>query len=230
MTLTDTQWDLINYCEQEYLAHGALPSADRVEQLGVAGKLYYQNFLQNEVVRKSLLARGVPLALLGGPGGPSGRAGVLTEEQLTAANVMLDLQDNRSQKKKLADLRVSSQKWQAWLRDPTFQDYLRKRAENLLGDNYHEANLALLDRIRSGDTSAIKFYYEITGRYNPNRGDSVDLASLLMRIMEIIQKHVTDNEVAAAIADEFITLASGVGVGLNQRSALPVSDSGVIDL
>lgn len=207
-SLNNKEWELVNFMEQEYLAHGNIPTADRISSVGLGKPEWYREFLTRQVVREALLGRGVPLSLLGGSS-----SDVLTEEQLTAANIMLDLHDNRSQKKKLADLGLSSQKWQAWLRDPGFQNYMRLRAENILGDNYHEANLALLDRIRSGDTSAIKFYYEITGRYVPNRGDSVNVPALLMKVMEIIQKHVPDNEVVAGIADEFLTLASGVGVG-----------------
>jgi hypothetical protein len=83
--------------------------------LALAMADYYRKFLANQDVRNALLARGIPLSHLGG-----GNQGVLTEEQLTAANVMLDLRDNRSQKKKLADFGVPTQKWEAWLRDPGF--------------------------------------------------------------------------------------------------------------
>jgi hypothetical protein len=213
MSLNNKEWELVNFMEQEYLAHGAIPTADRINSVGLASPDWYKQFITRKEVRDALLGRGVPLSFLGG-----GNKDVLTEEQLTAANIMLDLHDNRSQKKKLADLSISSQKWQAWLRDPGFQNYLRSRAENILGDNYHEANLALLDRIRSGDTGAIKFYYEITGRYVPNRGDSVNVPALLMKVMEIIQKHVPDNEIVSNIAEDFLTLASGVGVAQGPRA------------
>lgn len=224
MPLNDKQWELVNFTEQEYLAHGSIPTADRINNLGLASPDYWKAFLKDADVRNALLARGIPLSHLGG-----GTKGVLTEEQLTAANVMLDLRDNRSQKKKLADLGVPTQKWEAWLRDPGFQNYLRTRAEGILGDNQHEAATALLDRVRSGDTNAIKFYYEITGRHVQNRGDSVNVPALLMRVMEIIQKHVQDAEVVGNIADEFLTLASGVGIGLENRR-VGVLEGGVIDL
>jgi hypothetical protein len=223
MSLNEKQWELVNFVEQEYLAHGSIPTADRINNLGLAEPAYWREFLKNQDVRNSLLARGIPLSHLGG-----GNAGVLTEEQLTAANVMLDLRDNRSQKKKLADLGVPTQKWEAWLRDPGFQSYMRARAEGILGDNQHEAATALLDRVRSGDTNAIKFYYEVTGRYVQNRGDSVNVPALLMRVMEIIQKHVNDAQVMSDIADEFLALASGVGLATERP--IGIGTGKVIDL
>lgn len=220
MPLNDKQYGLIVYVEQEYLLNGAIPTADKVQELGLCTKGYYLALLENVEFREQLLARGITLK------GGGKQDGILTEEQLTVANTMLDLTDNRSRKKKLADLQIATQKWEAWLRDPAFQHYLRTRAENILGDNQHEAHLALLDRVKSGDTGAIKFYYEITGRYVAGSKDSVDVPAILMRILEIIQKHVADGNTLAAIADEMLTLAAGVGIG--QGSAPRVIDGATV--
>lgn len=211
--LNEKEFDVINFIEQEWLLHGAIPTGARVEQLGLCKESWYKEFLQREHVRRNLIARGISFAT----------TGVLTEQQLTAANTMLDLTDNRSRKKKLSDLGIPTQLWESWLSDPAFQYYLRERSERILGSNQHEAHLALIDRVKSGDISAVKYYNEITGRYVPNRGDSVDVPSLLMRVIEIIQKHVTDNNQAAAIAEDLLTLASGVAVG--NRRELTVSAS-----
>lgn len=218
MTFNEKQWNLVNFIEQDYLATGKLPTFERVSAVGLLNdRKYWTDFFNSEEVRTALLGRGIKL----------GGTEVLTEEQLTAVNVMLDLRDTRSQKKKLADLGIATQKWEAWLRDPGFQNYLRQRAEAILGDNTHEAALALVDRVRSGDTNAIKFYYEITGRYAPSKGTDINLPALLMRILEIIQKHVSDAEVMGAISEEFLTLASGVGIGINAPRAI---EGKVIDL
>ncbi len=96
---------------------------------------------------------------------PAYRSKALTPQQLIVANTMLDLIDTRSQKKKLQDLNVTTATFNSWLRDPVFSAYLRDRAEALLGDSMHEAHLALLDKVRSGDTRAITLYYELTNRY-----------------------------------------------------------------
>lgn len=207
MPLTEREFDIVNFIEQWWLSKGGIPSGAKAEELGLCKEKFYQEFIERVDVRKNLLARGITFK----------QNELLTEQQLTTANTVLDLTDNRSLKKKLADLRVPTQLYESWLRDPAFNNYLRERAENILGDNVHTAHLALLDRVKNGDTGAIKFYYEITGRYVPNRGDSVDVAGLLMRVIEIIQRHVTNNDEVAAIADDLLTLASGVGVGTRRE-------------
>jgi len=221
VTLSDDQYDAVVFCEQEFLTNAQIPTVARLRAFGFNVE---DGFFDNEEVRNSLIARGVRMRSV------SGRdSRVLTEQQLTAANVMLDLRDNRSQKKKLSDLGINTQIWEAWLRDPSFNDYLRKRAENILGDNSHEAALALVGRVRSGDTNAIKFYYEITGRYVPQRGNSIDVAGLLMRVLEILQKHVLDDNVITAISNDLINLASGVGLAVGPTRQTPELEA-VVDL
>lgn len=197
--LTNKDHDLLNYMEQVWLTDGYLPTEEKCVQVGVTTKSHYKKCMESTDFRHALIARGISIG--------SNEHGVLTEEQLVVANAMLDLRDNRSQSKKLKELNVPTQKWEAWLRDPAFQSYLRTRAENLLGDNSHEAHLALVDRVRSGDVSAIKYYNEITGRYVPGLKDTVDAQAIIMRILEIIQMRVKDTELQALIADDLLALA-----------------------
>jgi hypothetical protein len=58
-------------------------------------------------------------------------------------------------------------------------------------------------------SSAIKFYYEVTGRYNPRLQVDVNVDSVMNRVVEIIQKHVRDPQVLMAIADDLEDLANG---------------------
>lgn len=151
--------------------------------------------------------------------GPNNHAGewrekALTPLQLIAVNMMLDLIDQRSEKKKLQDIGVSTAQWQMWLKDPTFAKYLHQRAEAMLGDHQHEAQLALLDKIRMGDINAIKYYNEMTGKYKPETASSpstnmvTDFKQLLIRILEVINDEVNDPTVAFKIAERFKSLIS----------------------
>jgi hypothetical protein len=148
----------------------------------------------------------------------------LSPLQLIAVNTMLDLIDQRSEKKKLQDLAISSVTWQTWLKDPVFSKYLHERAEAMLGDHQHEAQLALLDKIRMGDINAIKYYNEMTGRYVPqtNTGTGTtqltDFKQLLIRILEVINDEVEDSEVAFRIADRFRGL---IGIQAMANQMLP---------
>jgi hypothetical protein len=205
MTLSDDELDFITFVEQEYLSGGGIPTAASCVERGIVTENFYRKVFKKADFRHALAVRGISIRGLDGP--DSGR---LTEEQLVVANTMLDLRDNRSQKKKLTELGVPTQKWEAWLRDPVFQGYLRSRSEALLGDSLHESHLALVDRVRTGDVAAIKYFNEITGRYVPNAGDKADVNSVIMMIVEVIQRHVTDPKTLELLADDITLIAGGV--------------------
>ncbi|HET7713275.1 MAG TPA: hypothetical protein VFK94_02300 [Patescibacteria group bacterium] len=234
--LSSEQHDFINFLEQYWYENGALPTKEYCNEIGLASGSTLDNLWDSFSVpdfRDAVLSRGISLrGLEFSPNDPKGR--VLTEEQLAVANTMLDLRDNRSQKKKLMDLGIPTQKWEAWLRDPAFQHYLRQRAENALGDNQHEAHLALVDRVRSGDISAIKYFNELTGRYVPQRSNNVDISLVLMRVIEAVQRHVTDPMVQEKIAQELMGLAVAAQVESSGNSSpvgnrvLPLSSSAPI--
>lgn len=201
--LTELQHTLLRFMEQEYLTSGMIPTKAKTIERGICSASHYDKCLSLPSFRTALLVRGVSLRAFDGTDN-----GVLTAEQLRVANIMLDLRDNRSQKNKLKDCNVPTQRYEAWLREPAFQNYLRSRAEAALGDNLHESHLALVERVRSGDISAIKYFNEITGRYVPNATDKVDVNAILMRVLEIIQKHVRDPLVAGQIADDLLSLST----------------------
>lgn len=214
--LTDEEYRLLAYIEQEYLLHGAAPTKDVVAATGLFTSSFYDKCLKKVNFRHAMLNRGISLRGLDGePGG-----GILSEEQLVAANTMLDLTDNRSRKKKLMDLGISTAKWEGWLRDPVFQSYIRTRSENLLGDNLHESHLALVDRVKSGDINAIKYFNEITGRYVPNATDKADVNAVLMMVLEVIQRHVVDPRALSAIGDELVSIGKSNAPASMQRGGL----------
>lgn len=219
--LTSKDHELLTFIEQEYLLHGMVPTKEATVTRGVCSAVKYDAFFANPLARKALLVRGISLT--------PNATGVLTPEQLASANLMLDLRDNRSQRNKLKDLGVPTQKWEAWLRDPAFQSYLQQRAENLLGDNLHESHLALVDRVRSGDVNAIKYYNEITGRYIPASTAKVDVNAVLMRVLEIIQKYVRDPEVLSGMAEELLALSTINPNLLSARPPMKMLDAAVID-
>lgn len=188
--LTPKDHKLLTYMEQEFLLHGAVPSKDKCIQVGVTDAQHWNKSIKSADFRNALIVRGI--ALRGFDLNASEPQDyVLTEEQLVAANLMLDLRDNRSQRKKLNEIGITTAKWEAWLRDPAFQSYIRTRAENLLPDNLHESHLALLDRVRSGDMVAIKYFNEITGRYVPNANDKADVNAVLMLVLEVLQRELS---------------------------------------
>lgn len=208
--LSSEEYDLLNYFEQFWFTEGKLPTKDYLATECLVDEGFYGRAIKKPAFREALVSRGIPLQGLPASGTTMNGKG-LSELQLTVANTMLDLLDTRSQKKKLADVGVSSAMYQSWLRDPTYQSYIRARSENLLGDNQHEAHLALVDRVRSGDVGAIKYFNELTGRFVPNAKSNVDVRLILVRVMEAIQKHVSSPAEQEAIANELLALAVSTG-------------------
>lgn len=203
--------ELLNFLEQYWYTYGAIPTQLRAEELGIPAKLWNDSF-GNAEFRKQCLDRGISLRGLKledqSNFDPEWKQLMLTEEQLTVANILLDTTDNRSFKKKLQDLGISTAKYESFKKDPTYQAYIQSRAESMLGDNQHEAHIALIDRVRSGDMSAIKYFNEITGRYVPSRGESnINVTLILMQMLEIIQRHVRDLGTQELIAQEFLALS-----------------------
>lgn len=216
--LSEEEYDLLSFLEQYYLTNSALPSVEVASSIHLDEVLYI-GALKKVEFRNALVSRGVPdkaistLVPLGD--GPVGawKNYALSEKQLLCANVILDTTDNRSRRKKLSELGIKTQEYETWMRDPVFSGYLRSRAEALLGDNQHESHLALVDRVKAGDVSAIKYYNEMTGRYvqasaRGANGSSGDVKMILLRVVEVLQRHLEPDKLQL-VAGELLALAEG---------------------
>jgi len=232
--LNEFELQFVTFMHQNYSLTGNILSRQSASDLLEMPESEYDSLMSDARILNALDERGIVMKLNHSPVGKSGNGKggngnsdndnvvaiskwqkqlslqTLTPQQLIVANTMLDLIDSRSQKKKLQDLNVSTTTYNTWLKDPVFQDYLRQRAESMLGENQHEAHLALLDKVRMGDLKAIELYYEYQGIYtrasasqvNANQV-AVDVQNLLVRIIEIINDEVDDPQIAANIADRF---------------------------
>lgn len=196
MTLTPKQYDLINYLEREWLLEGTLPTMAQCISNRICNEAFYKKAYRDPEFREALTVRGISLA------GITGGEASLTPEQLAVANVLLDRFDNRSRKKKLSDMGVSTQTLNGWMRDPAFRSYYQQRAEAIFGDVVPEARLALMDNVEKGDLGSIKLALEMTGTYSDKRVNELNVDFLMMKVIETIQKYVTDTETLLAIAEE----------------------------
>lgn len=225
-TLSEKHYRLMTFLEQRYLTTGMIPTSEVCVESGVCAASFYLNAFKSTKFVDALAARGISIRGIG----KDQDHGILTEEQLVAANVMLDLRDNRSQRKKLGDLNIPTARWEGWLRDTAFQNYLRQRAENLLGDNLHESHLALVDRVRSGDVSAIKYFNEITGRFVPRSDEKVDVNAILMQVLEVLQKHVKDPDTLVAVAEDLLALSTSTAMKENVPVRAPMKRLAAIEV
>lgn len=195
-SLSDRALAVVNYTEQKFWDLGSLPSYE-VIAAGVKEPVDYvrQVIEKNSLARKSLVVRGVDLS-------PSESAQLLTSEQLIAANLILNAHDKRSVREKLDQIGVSSQKWHAWLRQPGFSQYINKRAEAAFEANDHAAYAALQENVEEGRLDAVKFHFEMRGKYKQSLDLNINIEQVLTQVVEIVARHVNDQDTLIAIAED----------------------------
>lgn len=198
--LTTIQKQTVDFVEQHFYLEGRIPAA-----VVVARELNLpQDAIQEALTNPEVLAifddLGLPIKQ---------NIGGLTAMQITVANTLLNPSDRRSETKKLADLGVSANKYQAWRRDSKFLGYMHSRAEAIFGDSMDEVILSTVDSAKRGDVSAQKLYFGMTGRYNEKSNDAINVTDLALKFIEACQKHIKDPEIITRIASE---------IGMSQRA------------
>lgn len=202
---------------------------DRLKEEYGYKKSELEEYYSNELVVTALAERGIDVSKLRAPVEKHAK---LSPIQLIVANRLLDLTDSRSDKKKLQDSGVTTLQYTAWLADPEFTGYMRERAESLLGSSQHEILLALMDKVKARDTSAIKLALEVTGRHvsqtssNGSGPSQHDVSNLITRVVEIIIDEVEDQPTAMRIAERLQGLVIGAQVA--GTMAMPVKPEVVV--
>lgn len=208
--LSSEDLQFASYVEQVYRLRGDLPSRDNCREVLIfVSARYYENRMRNAEFQEHLENLGVPIKRIINDLPP----GALTIEQLRCINTLLDFNDTRSDKSKLKDLGIKTNTYQAWKKDPAFQNYISQRALNLIGDNIDEVDRALFDQARSGEISAIKFLYEVTGKYDPKRNDQLNAKELITLIIDILTQEIKDPELLQRIATRMQLMITGNKLG-----------------
>lgn len=196
MALNDRQLDVVNFVEQKFWEDGFIPSYEKVAEVLKEKVGYVRDCVEKSTdCRKALVARGVDVR-------PSEAANLLTSQQLMAANLILNTHDKRTQREKLDFLGISSQQWHAWLRQPGFSQYMTKRSEEMFGANDFSAYQALQEAVEEGDMNAVKFHFEMRGKYKNRVEVDLNIDSVVTNIVEIISTHVHDPDTLLAIAND----------------------------
>lgn len=147
----------------------------------------------------------------------------LTQRQMAAASLMMNTMDRRSNEKKLRDLGISTEEWNNWIQNKVFAEYLRERSEVLVTNSLHEAHLGLMRGVMQGNTASIKLYYEMTGRYNPQEEQQINIRLLIGQVLEAIQKHVRDPNTLNNIAIEMSQIAIKAGSPVDGKTITSVA-------
>lgn len=196
MALSELERKIIAFTEMSWFVQGVLPTPETLRTEFKLTSPGINAILNSDNVKQSFEARGIPTI--------EGRT--LTPEQLTAINTILNFADTRSEKKKLADMKISATTWNGWRQSPAFKEYFLQRTEGILGDSIPDVHMALVDRARNGDLGAIKMVYAMTGRYKEEQ-NQLDPKKLLNQVFEIISRHVQDQDTLLSISQDFAKLA-----------------------
>lgn len=177
---------LLSWIEQYWMVHSSVPSLDVAVSAGVDSELF-ETWISSKPFRQALKYRGV--GITSGYEEETVEFSTLTDLQMLAVELITDLTDNRSIKVKLAEISVESKTWVRWLADPVFAQYINAKTKNQLVAHEHEANLAVMDGVRAGDTGILKMYYELIGRTGTKSGlSSLDPGWIIQNMVEIIQE------------------------------------------
>lgn len=202
--LSDSLFEALNKVEQTWWELGKLPSIELLAEKCKLTREEAKHFWDYPQFLESLRKRGLDPDIL------LKKDDTLLPEQLIVANMVLNPHDKASIRQKLQIVGVKPHEYQAWLIDPAFQNYLRKRSEELFKAADTDAYMALIQAVQDGDIQAIKLFLEMRGIYNPKLTVEVNINQVLTRIVEIVSRHVSNPQEILAVAGDIEKLSSDV--------------------
>lgn len=202
--LTAEEWNIICAVEQFWADRHFFPGLEELSEITTYDKEFIEITLGSDRAVKRFSSLGidtkaVPLAKRGELKKNQTR---LTDKQLAVAMTILNPMDKRGHTRKLDSLGVLPVTYNGWMKNKTFTDFMRQQAEEMFGDAMPMAQEALVRKMMTGDTGALKLYMEMTGRYNKNQVPTQDFKMLVFRLIEILQKHIKDPKLLQLLSEE----------------------------
>ena len=192
----------ITFIDQHFFEKNGIPSFDAIAEVADVIPEEVEKWFSNRQFINALSARGVDLSLRQDPES-------ISPLQAVAVHLVFNTEDRRSLTEKLKSLNVPMPTWQGWVAQPRFRQYIRSRA---LQTNDVTATMALLELDRAvadGDHRAVELALRMGDLYSPKSEVNINVESVIINVIEIIQKHVQDPLVLQAIANDMEELSSG---------------------
>jgi hypothetical protein len=105
--------------------------------------------------------------------------------------------------------KISIPELDGWMRQKHFAEAMSAKSEENLRKFLPLADQALGQLVQQGDMKAITFVNQMTGRFDPNRSQAVDVVALLLAVQDIVLKHVRDPITKRNIGRELMAMAQG---------------------
>lgn len=140
----------------------------------------------------------------------------LTDVQQNAIHILANPVDRRTTEAKLKQIGVSMTVYRGWMRNPLFSSMLSQQSENNLADSIPMVLNRIIGNAEVGDLAAGKLILEMTGRWNPQQQEVQNAKTVVLILMESVQKHVKDKDTLRAIMSEVtertsaLTIAQGL--------------------
>ena len=192
----------ISFIDQQFFEKNVIPSFELIADVSDVIPEEVERWFTNRQFINALAARGIDLSLKDDPE-------VISPLQTLAVHLVFNTEDRRSLNEKLSTLNVTMPVWQGWVAQPRFRQYIRRRA---LQTNDVTATMALLELdkgVADGDHRAVELALRMGDLYSPKSEVNVNVESVIINVIEIIQKHVRDPLVLQAIATDMEQLSTG---------------------
>lgn len=133
----------------------------------------------------------------------------LSPEQALAISIITDPSSKKPLADKLKQAGISMGTWRNWLANPAFKAKVINVAEALIDDNIATAHARLVQRMDAGDTQAIRLFYEVSGRHDPTKQQTLDIARIIGLVLEVLTRHVTDVSILEKVSYDIEIIMSG---------------------
>lgn len=225
--LNGTELAAINFIEQTWLFSGEWPSIKEILARPGLARFSLSDALADPIFVSALNNRGVDIPnLVKSSSVEKTQSSDLTPAQVACIMSLTNFHDRRSQAAKLKDLGISSTQYRGWIKNKSFKNFLHNASTTNFEDSLDHAHAGLMTAVDKGDVNAIKFYLEMTGRYNSaqDNPEIQNLKIVMAKLFEAIQRVITDPLQLAQLQQEFDYVLSGGSV---EKVPVPVESNGV---
>lgn len=195
---------LVATCEQLYVQKkGRLPTLLEIKLAsGLAESTIVQQ-LKTREFKDRMAQRGIRW---------TSKAGInaeLTPEQVYLIAILTDPTNKKPLKEKLQGAKISHTMYRNWMKQPAFARAISLIAENLIDDHLPQIHTKVVEKAIGGDLAAAKFAYELSGRHDPAKQQMMDIQRIILLLLEVITRHVTDPNVLGRINSDIELVLQG---------------------
>lgn len=181
-----------------YSLKRGIPTVEEIAQHCNHSKKNISRVIQTDEFKQLMKFRGFPFETT-----------KLTPEQYFAVSIITDPSNKKPMGVKLKQAGINYATYRAWLKQPHFKEYITQISEAMLDEHVADVHTMVVNQATNGNLTAAKMFYELNGRYDPNKQQMVDLQNIIGLLLEIITRYVPDAVTLRKINEDINTVLSG---------------------